>query len=232
VAYVLRLRRAETNIRQRLAARLGERERIARELHDTFLQSIQGLVFKFDALASAIPSESSARQKFDAVLAQVDDVISEGRARVLGLRGADQPLTELADHLSAYGGGFLKWSSAAFKTSVVGQPVALNPVVADEVLYIGREAIVNCFTHAQAQHIEVEIIYDEKSLALRIRDDGRGMAAETAQSGRPGHWGIVGMRERANSLGATLKIWSGPDSGTEIELMVRAATAYRPRSNG
>lgn len=225
-AYALRLRRAETIIRQRLAARLGERERIARELHDTFLQSIQGLVFKFDSLAKTVPSDSDARKRFEGILAQVDDVISEGRARVLDLRGADQPSTELAYQLNSYGSSFQQRSSAAFKTSVVGEPLALNPVTADEILIIGREAINNCFTHGDAKHIEVELIYDEKSLALRVRDDGKGMDAETAQSGRAGHWGIVGMRERAKSLGATLNIWSRAGSGTEIELTVRAATAY------
>jgi signal transduction histidine kinase/ligand-binding sensor domain-containing protein len=229
-AYAFRLRRAKANIQQRLAARLGERERIARELHDTFLQSIQGLVFKFDALADTIPPDTAARKRFEGVLEQVDDVIAEGRARVLGLRGADQGLTELADQLNAYGSGFPQTSSAAFKMSVVGQPVPLNPVAADEILTIGREAIGNCFTHAQAQHVEIDLIYGEKSLALRVRDDGRGMEPETAQSGRAGHWGIVGMRERAKSLGATLNIWSRPGSGTEIELNISAATAYAVKS--
>ena len=156
----------------------------------------------------------------------MDDVISEGRARVLGLRGADQPSTELADQLNSYGNSFREMSSAAFKASVVGQPVILNPVAADELLNIGREAIANCFAHSQARNIEVELIYNEKTLALRVRDDGKGMEPKTARSGRAGHWGIVGMRERARSLGATLKIWSRPGSGTEIELTVRAANAY------
>jgi signal transduction histidine kinase len=231
-AYAFSLRRAKANIRQRLAARLGERERIARELHDTFLQSIQGLVFKFDALANTIPSDSAARQRFEGVLAQVDDVISEGRARVLGLRGADWPSTELADHLNSYGNSFQQMSSAAFRASVVGQPVVLNPVAADEVLNIGREAIANCFAHAEARNIEVELIYNEKSLALRVRDDGKGMEPETALSGRAGHWGIVGMRERAKSLGTTLNIWSRAGSGTEIELTVRATTAYAAGNAG
>jgi signal transduction histidine kinase len=92
---------------------------------------------------------------------------------------------------------------------------------------IGREAIANCFAHAQARNIEVEIVYDEGSLELRVRDDGRGMDPRTAQSGRAGHWGLLGMRERAVSLGGTLKVWSRPELGTEIELIVPAATAYR-----
>jgi signal transduction histidine kinase len=223
-AHAYRLRRAEANIRQRLAARLSERERIARELHDTFLQTIQGLMFKLEALA--ILSDGAVRKRFEGVLEQLDDAISEGRARVLGLRGADQPPAEPADHLNSYGNNFLQMSSAAFKTRVVGQPRVLNPVAADEVLIIGREAIGNCFTHAEARHIEVELVYAEKSFALRVRDDGKGMEAATAKSGRAGHWGIVGMRERARALGATLSIRSRHGTGTEIELTVRAATAY------
>jgi nitrate/nitrite-specific signal transduction histidine kinase len=94
------------------------------------------------------------------------------------------------------------------------------------MLIIGREAIANCFTHAEARCIEVELVYDVKSLALRIRDDGKGMEPETAQPGRASHWGIVGMRERARALGATLDIRSRHGSGTEIELTVRATAAY------
>lgn len=229
-AYVYRLHRAKARIRQRLAVRLGERERIARELHDTLLQGIQGVVLKFHALAGTLPSDSSARTKLDSVLAQARAVIEEGRARVRDLRGSDHVSHTLAEQLSSYGSGFSHSHECAFSTSVVGQPVALNPVAADEVLAIGREAITNAIRHAEAQRIEVEVIYDDKSLAVRIRDDGIGMEQETAQAGRPDHWGIVGMRERARSLGAKLNIWSRPGSGTEVELTVPAAVAYGTRA--
>lgn len=225
-AYIYRLRRAKAIIQQRLAARLGERERIARELHDTLLQGIQGLILKFHAFANTMPVGSSTRTKLEAVLGQGRTVIEEGRARVRDLRGADRSSTELAEQLSAHAAGYAQTHAAAFTTSVVGKPVDLNPMAADELLTIGREAISNAFTHAQAGRIEVEIIYGDKSLALRVRDDGRGVEQETVQAGRAGHWGIVGMRERARSLGSKLNIWSRSGSGTEVEVTVPAAIAY------
>jgi signal transduction histidine kinase len=160
----------------------------------------------------------------------VDDVISEDWARAAALRAVDQPSTELAAQLHTYGNHFLAVSSAAFKTSVLGKPVAINPVVAEEVVSVGREAIANCFSRAETGNIEVEIIYDEKSLALRVRDDGKGMDPGTPRSGHAGHRGSVGMRERAASLGATLKIWTRREPGTEIELIVPASTAYEADS--
>jgi signal transduction histidine kinase/ligand-binding sensor domain-containing protein len=226
IAYVYRLRRANASIQQRLAARLSERERIARDLHDTLLQSVQGLMLKFHALANAIPPDSTARKKLENALAQGREVIEEGRARVRDLRRTDAPATEMAEQLSYYGASFLQTSEATFNASVVGQPLPLNPIAADEVLNVGREAIRNSFMHAEARHIEFELTYGEKSLELRIRDDGRGLEPETIEAGRAGHWGIAGMRERARALGAKLDIWSRPGSGTEIELIVPAATAY------
>jgi len=224
--FVYRLRRAKANIQQRLAARLSERERIARDLHDTLLQSVQGLMLKFHAVANAISADSAARNKLENALAQGRDVIAEGRARVLDLRQADAPSRELATQLSSYGASFLHTSEATFNASVVGQPVPLNPVAADEVLNIGREAIGNAFMHAEARYIEIELTYGEKSLVLRIRDDGKGMERGIVETGQAGHWGIVGMRERSRALGAKLNIWSRPDSGTEIELIVPGASAY------
>lgn len=224
--FVYRLRRAKINIQERLATRLSERERIARDLHDTLLQSVQGLMLKFHAVANAIAPESAAHNKLANALAQGREVIEEGRARVRDLRRADAPSTELAAQLGSYGKTFLETSEVTFNASIVGQPVALNPVVADEVLNIGREAIGNAFTHAAARHIEVELTYGEKLLSLRIRDDGKGMERETVETGQGGHWGIVGMRERATALRAKFNIWSRPGAGTEIELIVPAGAAY------
>lgn len=224
-AYAYRLRLAKAEIQQRLAGRLTERERIARDIHDTLLQSVQGLVFKFGAVADATPSDSAVRNKLEGLLTEADDVIAEGRARVRGLRGEDDVAVNLADQLGAHGSGRPQ-SSAAFEVTIVGHPLALNPVAADEVLNIAREAINNAFKHAEARHIEAEIIYDTKTFGLKVRDDGKGMERAIAELGRTGHWGVVGMRERAKSLGAKFTVWSRLGSGTEIELTVPAATAY------
>jgi signal transduction histidine kinase len=224
--YIYRLRQAKVKIQQTLATRLGERERIARELHDTLLQGIQGLVLKFHAFANALPAEGTLRQTMERVLAQAREVIEEGRGRVRDLRGKETSSTNLVDQLRLHGKSFLQSSPSELNMSVIGHPVALNPIAADEAFSIGREAITNAFLHAEAQHIEVEITYGPGALVLRIRDDGKGMEPATLDAGRIGHWGMAGMRERARSLGVELKIWSRSSYGTEIELTVPAAVAY------
>ena len=230
-AYLLALRRAKVNIRQRLAARLSERERIARELHDTLLQSIQGLMMKFHAVSNSLPADSAGRTRLDGILSQGSEVIAEGRARVRDLRGSDTASTELTEQLNAYGVSFEGLSPTAFITSVIGQTMPLNPVVSDELLQIAREAIANAFAHAEAKRIEVEVTYGLKAFVLRIRDDGKGIAKEIIDSGRPDHWGILGMRERAKALGGKFNIWSQVGAGTEIDLTVPGTTAYAARED-
>jgi signal transduction histidine kinase/streptogramin lyase len=228
-AYLFALRRAKLNIRQRLAARLTERERIARELHDTLLQSIQWVMLKCDAVANGLPLASSARSTLKDILTRGDELMAEGRARVRDLRGADIPPTELAAQLSSFASRFQDASDIEFRASTVGRSVPLNPIVSDELLQIGREAVANAFTHGQARRIEVELIYGRKLLVLRVRDDGKGMTAETLEAGRENHWGLVGMRERAGNLAGKLNIWSQPGSGTEVEIVIPANMAYAQR---
>jgi signal transduction histidine kinase len=103
----------------------------------------------------------------------------------------------------------------------------LHPVVFEEIYYIGREAILNALTHSEGSHVEAEITYDPRQLRLRIRDNGRGFDADIIeQGGRPDHWGLRGMRERANRIGARLELWSRSNAGTEVELLIPGATAY------
>jgi signal transduction histidine kinase len=110
---------------------------------------------------------------------------------------------------------------------VEGTPRNLHPILRDEVYRIAGEAVRNAFKHAEAQQIEVEIRYDERQLRLRIRDDGKGIDAKLLnESGRPGHFGLRGMRERARLLGGKLAVWSELDTGTEVELSIPASRAY------
>jgi signal transduction histidine kinase len=110
---------------------------------------------------------------------------------------------------------------------VQGQPRALHPVILDEVCRIGREAIFNAFLHARATRIEVEIEYTTGHLHILVRDDGIGIDPEILRSGREGHWGLIGMRERAHRIGATLKLFSRAEAGTEVELAIPGHIAYR-----
>ena len=103
----------------------------------------------------------------------------------------------------------------------------------DEVYRISRETLRNAFAHAAAGHIEVEIHYDRDQLRVRIRDDGKGIDPKTLEDGgRPGHWGISGMHERAQRIGAQLAFWSEVGAGTEVQLTVPGAVAYKRHRNG
>jgi len=115
----------------------------------------------------------------------------------------------------------------AFRLDIGGAPQSLHPILRDEVYRIGGEALRNAFRHAEAGRIEVEIQYDDKRFRLRVRDDGKGIDPKFLnQNGRPGHFGLHGMRERAKLLGGKLAVWSELDAGTEVELSIPAATAY------
>lgn len=212
----------------RLEERLAERERIARELHDTLLQSVQGLILKFHAVAKQIPSEQPARQAIEKTLDHADQVLAEGRDRVRNLRTIAVSVSDLPAAFQQVAEETPLGREATFKTVVEGSVRELHPMVLEECFAIGREALLNAFSHSGGLNIELEIAYDPAQFRLRVRDDGQGIdSAILEKGGRDDHWGLQGMRERANRIGGQLGLWSRPGAGTEIELMVPAATAYR-----
>jgi len=223
----IRVGQVSARLRMRHAERMAERERIARELHDTLLQSTQGLILRFQAAAREIPEADPTRRRLDQALNRADEVIAEGRDRVMDLRIAADVTLDLAQALSAAGEELAHGRGVRFSTQVAGTPSDLEWRVRDEAYRIGREALLNAFSHAAATVIEVQVIHAGDALRVRIRDDGGGIAADIAGSGSsPGHWGIKGMHERAQHIGARLDIRSRPGAGTEIELSVPAAIAY------
>jgi signal transduction histidine kinase len=229
LVYLLRVNQVALQFQMRLDDRLAERERIARELHDTLLQGVQGLMLHFDAAMKQLPPLGPARPLMEKALHVADQVLLEGRERVRGLRSAAMPLQELSILLARCGEELAEGSATTFKLAVVGSSRALDPIVLDEMYRIGREALLNAFRHSMASRIEIEITYDRAGLQLRIRDDGRGIDQETLESGMPGHWGLSGMRERAQKLGGQLGFWSRPGAGTEVDLTIPARLAYTRR---
>jgi signal transduction histidine kinase len=226
--YLFRLRQVATQVRTRMEVRLAERERIARDLHDTLLQSVQGLILKFHAIAQRIPTADPTRQEIDKTLDYADEVLAEGRERVRNLRASTIGFGELPKAFQRVVEEVAPGRSSTFKTVVEGTVLELHPIIREETYAIGREALINCLTHSEARNIEVEIIYDSHEFRLRVRDDGRGIDPDVLKKGgRTDHWGLQGMRERANRIGGKLDMWSRPGSGTEVELTVPAATAYR-----
>jgi signal transduction histidine kinase/ligand-binding sensor domain-containing protein len=230
--YQLRLRQLAREFNVRLEERVSERTRIARELHDTMLQSFQGLLLRFQATAYMLPDRpEEARKTLENAIDQAAAAITEGRDAVQGLRSSTKVTNDLASAITTLGteptGIESNPNGAEFHVEVEGTPRDLRPILRDEVYRIAGEAVRNAFKHAQAKRIEVEIRYDERRLRLRVRDDGKGIEARHLDGdGRPGHYGLRGMRERAKLMGGKLAVWSELDSGTEVELRIPASRAY------
>jgi signal transduction histidine kinase/ligand-binding sensor domain-containing protein len=229
--YMYRLKLATERIQERLDARLEERDRIARELHDTLLQGFQGLMLRLHALLKTLPPDGSAHDTIERLLDRADQVLLEGRESVQDLRQTDGLGSELSEVLVQCGEEFAGDAPVDFSVVIVGPKRTLRSIVLIETIRIGREALFNCFQHAQASKIEVEVTYLSGQVNLRIRDDGVGIDARTLEAGRSGHFGLSGMRERARKIGAKLNIWTDLGAGTEIELTIPAKVAY-PRSRG
>jgi signal transduction histidine kinase len=239
--YQLRLRQVAQQFNMRLEERVSERTRIARDLHDTLPQSFHGLLLRFQAANNLLPERpEEARKTLESVIDQAAQAITQGRDAVQGLRSSTMVTNDLALAISALseelGCGEMNPNCAELHVEVEGTPRNLHPILRDEVYRIAGEAVRNAFKHAEAQQIEVEIRYDERQLRLRIRDDGKGIDAKLlSDGGRPGHFGLRGMRERAKLLGGKLTVWSDLGSGTEVELGIPGSRAYqashaRPRS--
>jgi signal transduction histidine kinase len=224
--YRMRMHQVASQVRSRLEARLAERERIARELHDTLLQGIQGLIWRFQAATDRIPPGDPARHLMEQSLDRADELLGESRDKVKNLRPAAIDAKDLAEALAAEAEQLALEHPAEFRVSVQGASRELHPIVREEGFLIGREALSNAFRHARAGRVEAEVSYGNTAFHVRIRDDGDGISAAVLDAGRPGHFGLIGMRERAQKLGAQLDVWSKPGAGTEIDLRVPARVAY------
>ena len=228
VIYQLRLRQVAGQVRARMEERLEERERIARDLHDTLLQSVQGLILKFHAVAKQIPSDEPAHDALEKTLDHADEVLAEGRDRLRNLRATSIPFGGLPAAFERVAEETPQGADATFKTVVEGRVRELHPMVREECYWIGREAVVNALTHSNGRKVEVEITYYSRQFRLRVRDDGRGIDPQIVEEGgRSDHWGLQGMRERAQKIGGQLKLWSRPETGTEVELIIPRASAYQ-----
>jgi len=221
--YRLRLHKMHAQMNERFNERVEERTRIARDLHDTLLQGFQGLMLRLQVVDELLP-HGKAKEQLEQTLKRADQAIAEGRSAVYHLRSSTVTTNDLPQALTALGNELAAQDTAAFRLVVEGPPRDLHPIIRDELYRITREALRNAFSHARAHRIEVEINYTEQLFRLRIRDDGVGIAPEFLGQGRPGHYGMTGMRERARQIGAKLSVWSG--AGTEIELSIPGSHAY------
>ena len=226
--YRFRMHQVARRLNVRFEERLAERTRIAQDLHDTLLQGFVSASMQLHVAAGHVPSESPARPALERVLQLMTRVIDEGRNAVRGLRSPattgddlEQAFCRMQEELGVE-------EQVGFRVIVEGRPQPLHPIIRDEVYRIGREAVVNAVRHSGAQKIEVEIDYALAHVRMLVRDNGCGIDEQVLRSGRDGHWGLSGMRERADRIGARLKVWSRAAAGTEIELLVPGQVAFQP----
>jgi ligand-binding sensor domain-containing protein/anti-sigma regulatory factor (Ser/Thr protein kinase) len=223
----LRVRQLTEQVRGRSEERARERVRIARDLHDTLLQGIQGLVLRFHFATEQLPANEPVRAMLSAALDRADQVIQEGREKVTELRAEIASPAELEKHLKLTADALQAESSCRITVIVNGEPRPLHIAVQDELYSVGREALTNAVRHSQGTQVLLELAYGAQQLSLRCSDNGSGVSRgylEATQN--QGHWGIIGMQERARSLGCKLEFASAVDGGTEVAIRVPAKTAY------
>jgi signal transduction histidine kinase len=223
-AFVICLRRVRRGYEARLR-QLAERERLATGLHDTLLQSMQGLILRFQGVSHRLAPDSTERATIEHILDQADDVLAEGRHQILALRMPVVYGDNLSQALAAIGQSLQDNFAIPFRMLVGGELAFIDGDRGEEIYAIAREALYNAFQHAQAATIELELVYGCEFFLVYVRDDGRGMAQPPR--------GLAGMRERAARLGGTLEVLSLPEKGTEVILKVPGEICYQtPRKIG
>lgn len=229
--YRIHLLQVTKQLNVRFEERLAERTLIAQELHDTLLQGFLSASMQLDVAVDQLPEGSPTKPRLVRILGLMRQVDQEGRNALRGLRLTNNGSQDIAVALSAINQELKSGDDVGFRVIVEGSPRSLHPIVRDEVYRIGREAVVNAFHHSQAKNITVEVSYLESQLRLLINDDGCGINSEVLQSGRDGHFGLSGMRERAERINARLKVRSRVGSGTEVELSVPSKVAFQMDSS-
>jgi signal transduction histidine kinase len=229
--YQLRLAQATQLIQLRVTEREKERVRIARDLHDTLLQGFQAIILRMHSVAKRLPEAD--KQNLMNILDCGDEVLEEGRDRLESLRSGPTTIGDLQLAIEQLASDLSEVWPTTYKISADSTSQQLSPVIGDEVFQIAREALANAFRHAQASSIRVEIKMERRIFRLKVRDDGTGIESTVLESGRDRHWGLQGMRERAERIGGRLAINNIPGTGVEIHLSIaadRVHLAESPRS--
>ena len=227
--YHLRVLQLQREFNAALEARVGERTRVARDLHDTLLQSFHGLLLRFGIVDRLLPGRAEeAKKELQRAMEMASAAITEGRDAVQGLRDSTIETNDLVAAIKTIGEELAgQQSSARFAVQVEGASRELRPLLRDEVYRIAAESLRNAFRHANARRVEVEIRYGDKQFRLRVVDNGKGISPTVLSGDGPeGHYGLRGMRERAQLVGGKLAVWSELGAGTEVELTIPAVNAY------
>jgi signal transduction histidine kinase/ligand-binding sensor domain-containing protein len=234
VIYRVRLNQTKRRIANHMYEILGERQRIARDLHDTLLQSVQALMFKIAIATKKLPVDDPVRGILETTLSQSDEVLLEGRKLIANLQTKEASSDALLESLRTVGEELAgTFPSTQLIADSQGAQRILSTVVSPELFTIGREALANAFRHADAAHVWLTLHAAPEELRLELRDDGHGIEeAILAQGYRSGHWGLRNMKERAHRLGGTFELTSSPTAGTTIEVAIPAFVAYKDVPRG
>jgi len=213
--------------------RLEERNRIAQELHDTLLQTIMGASLHLAGALYELTPDSTVKPRLERILELMNEGVKEGRDAIQGLRASESDHSDLVSALSRIRQQYVEVQpDIEFCVSVAGQQQAFPAEIQHEIYRIGREALLNAFCHSGAKRVELEVEYSASELQVWIRDNGRGIDPRVLEKGRDGHWGLVGMRERAAKIGGRLEISSRVAAGTAIQLCIPFARSFRQQGSG
>jgi signal transduction histidine kinase/ligand-binding sensor domain-containing protein len=226
--YVLRVRQIARAMNARFDERLAERTRVARDLHDTLVQTVQGSKLVADHALKNVNDHSALAQAMGQIAEWLARANEEGRAALQSLRTSTTLTNDLAQALKRALDECHVESGIETSFSSIGSARELHPVVRDEIYRIGYEAIRNACKHSNGRHVEVILEY-ARDLRLGISDDGTGIDPETVSSGKEGHFGLNGMRERASRINARLTVENASPSGTAINLVVPGRIAFTNR---
>ena len=227
----LRISILTDQIRERLTERIVERERIARDLHDTLLQGFQSVLLRFQTISKRLVTNPAEQEEMEETISRADEVIAEARDKVWQLRQSSGPSMDVAGYLGSVAEVLQPGSGATFSIVVNGTPRPLLTVALEEIRAVAKEALTNAFQHAKARAIQVEVQYGSSRFEVRICDDGSGMPVDVwERSHHSRHWGLVGIQERTKKLGASVSFAKRPHGGTEVLLVVPASICYIPRS--
>jgi signal transduction histidine kinase/ligand-binding sensor domain-containing protein len=224
--YSLRLRQIRAAYQIRTTAQVAERERIARELHDTLLQGIQGLTLRLGSLLKHVSPSGTLYRDLEHTIERTEAMVIEGRRRVRDLRGGILS-TGIAPALEQEGQQLAADYGLSYSQSVNGE-MPLDSAIQEEIYGVAREALVNAFKHSGGTSVHSEIVFSTKFFDLTISDDGCGIDQKILEgSGTTDHWGILGMKERALGIGAILHIENRDSSGVAVQIQVPSRIAYR-----
>jgi signal transduction histidine kinase len=225
--FIVRLRISTNLVEGRMNERLMERDRIARELHDTFLQGFQGIVLRLQGIANTLSESSSSRLALEDTMDRADQILTDGRKNLLQLRSKTGDAPGLADQLNRTIADLQMQKSISCELRVQGSMRALKPTVDEEIFAMAREALTNAFRHSGATAILAELHFTNTHFSFRCYDNGAGLPVIVLKSGSAdGRWGLVGLRERAEKLHAQLVLRNNEPQGAIVEIVLHARIAY------